>query len=165
MISDRLTPPGVSVKRQISYFALAAGLFLFVWSLGFFFSYADQADKLYYLDWYRVRHVKEGAVIKPFLFFIQGRMVGFRAYVLFCAGTAAANFRSFYAETKSIYVMKRLPRAWEHPVRCLAVPLLAVLAGFLFAVLLTALYWLFYRYATPEVCLPAGTHFVLWEAF
>ena len=165
MICNRLTPPGVRPGKQFGLLLFAAALFILSWSFGFLFSYASAAERLYILDWNRVRQIKEGAVIQPFLFFIRGRMRGFWAYVLFCAGLAAGNYRSFYAETKSIYVMKRLPRAGEVGVRCLTLPVLAVLAGFLFAVLLTAVYWLIYRYGTPEVCLPAGNRFVFWEAF
>ena len=55
---------------------------------------------------------------------------------------AVWNDLGFYRETKSIYLMKRLPNRWERHRRCLALPLMTLLAC---VVLVPGLTWLFYQ--------------------
>ena len=61
------------------------------------------------------------------------------------------NYRSFYRPAKSIYVMKRLNSGSELHRRCLAIPLLTVLATLAACVLLGLLFLLYYHgHTTPE---------------
>ena len=58
-----------------------------------------------------------------------------------------------YHQSRSIYTMRRLPHAEELPRRCLAAPLAGVILSLLTMAILTALYYLIYRCATPAQCL------------
>ena len=164
MIYKMLTPPGVRVGKQLRIFTVVMLCFVGVGGLSFLISYGVSSQWLYKIGDNGIRQIREGRVMLPFSSLIHGRMRGFWAYLLFCMGTAAANLRSFYAESKSIYVMKRLAHR-EVGVRCFLLPILAAAVGFLFAALLDWLCWLYYCHATPEVCIPMLNSFHFWEAF
>ena len=77
----------------------------------------------------------------------------------------AANYMTFCRESKSIYLMRRIPDRWELPRRCAAVPLIGLAAGMILTAVLICLCNLIYFKATPPQCIPAGGHFLFWRAF
>ena len=74
---------------------------------------------------------------------------------------AAYNYVGFRNGSKSHYLMRRLPDKWEHHRRCLALPLLAILAGLVLIPILIAVYYAIYLHFTPEQCLQPNQ----WEVF
>ena len=57
---------------------------------------------------------------------------------ILCAGLMIYNYCFFYADTKSIYVMKRIRTPWETVRRIVAVPLLLLLIAFILSIVF---YW------------------------
>lgn len=53
---------------------------------------------------------------------LRHKLAVFWAYAGFCALRAFANYWSFFTETKSIYLMKRLKDPNELRRRCIAIP-------------------------------------------
>ena len=59
-----------------------------------------------------------------------------------------------YQGCRSIYTMKRLPDQWELWRRCLLLPIVFLLLSAVCTVMLTGLYWLLWRFATPADAFP-----------
>jgi hypothetical protein len=65
----------------------------------------------------------------------------------------------------SIYLMKRLPDPSERHRRALMLPLLAIAATVVLAILLRLIYFAVYLLATPKTCLPDEVWQQLWRLF
>ena len=78
---------------------------------------------------------------------------------------AFANYRSFFTETKSIYLMKRLKDKNELSRRCLAIPAAARGAALILFLLLLWLFVLIYRNGVPARCMPPEETLNIWGAF
>ena len=59
-----------------------------------------------------------------------------------------------YQGCRSIYTMRRLPNKWELWRRCLTMPVVFLILSGLSTLLLTAVYYLIWRYCTPLDALP-----------
>ena len=89
----------------------------------------------------------------------------FWVYLLVCGFNAAANYASFSRQSKSIYVMKRLPSAKELHVRCLTIPAVACAVGFLISLILLAIFAAVYHHGVPARCMPPAETLQIWEAY
>lgn len=78
---------------------------------------------------------------------------------------ALANYRSFFTETKSIYLMKRLKDKNELSRRCLAIPAAACGAALILFLLLLWIFVLIYRNGVPARCMPPEETLNIWGAF
>lgn len=74
---------------------------------------------------------------------------------------AVYNYSGFRNGSKSHYLMRRLPDKWEYHRRCLALPLLAILAELVSIPILIGLFYALYLHVTPEQCLRPDQ----WEVF
>ncbi len=77
----------------------------------------------------------------------------------------AANYMTFYRESKSIYLMRRIPDRWELPRRCAAVPLIGLAAGLILTAILICLCNLIYFKADAAAVHPGGRTFSVLEGF
>ena len=160
---ERLLPPGAGLWDEWKLYGVYALFLLVGVSFGFLFAYGNAKSYLY--EWvYGKQVLIPGAKMPLFSTLMRHRLVGYWGYVLGCVGAAAGHYRSFYTPSSSIYVMRRLPDAGELHRRCWGMPLLAMAAGAVLAVVLTVLYWLVYRFATPAECLPENTISDIWRA-
>lgn len=75
---------------------------------------------------------------------------------------AVWNYLGFRRETKSVYLMKRLPDRWELSRRCLALPLLTLLACGVLVPLLTGLFYGLYLYLPPPEAIPPDNGKIFW---
>ena len=73
-------------------------------------------------------------------------------------------YRSFYKESRSICLMRRLPNRWELHIRCLTVPLTILFAGAVLCAVQLAVYRYVYVTFTPPECL-GDSSISLWCAF
>ena len=114
----------------------------------------------------------EGVKMKYFAYLICGNDPSYSWYglpvfsvftLLFLGAVIVAfvNYSGFRNGSKSVYLMRRLPNKWEYHRRCLALPLLAILAGLVSIPILLGLFYALYLHATPEQCLQPGQ----WEVF
>ena len=109
--------------------------------------------------------LRNGAVMASLNSLIRHRLSGFWVYLLVCGFNAAANYASFSRQSKSIYVMKRLPSAKELHVRCLTIPAVACAVGFLVSLILLALFAAVYHHGVPARCMPPAETLQIWEAY
>ena len=92
--------------------------------------------------------------MEPFLEVLDGALLGFAATALLMAGLALWHLLYHYQGSRSIDLMRRLPRRSELPVRCLAVPVAGALGAGALAAILFGVYWMVYRLCTPAAALP-----------
>ena len=158
-------PPGTDPKRDlIAATVWFVGLVLLASLLVFYVRYS-RARELLYEDVLGRKLLRSGAQIAPLDELLRGTFLPAIAYFFFCLCDIDANLLSFYRESKSIYLMRRVPDRWELPRRCAALPLLALAIGAVLTALCIGLCNLIYFKATPGQCIPAGEHFIFWRAF
>lgn len=72
-------------------------------------------------------------------------------------------YRYFYKESRSIWLMRRLPDRWELHIRCLTVPLAILLAGAVLCAVQLAIYRYVYITFTPPECV-GDSNISIWRA-
>lgn len=156
MMKDRLRkfyPPGFEWREELISLAVLFGLaFLLSWK--YLFRLGQMTHNLYTYDRYGERTLRPDAFADAFSELIQGSFWGFLLPLVFLAVTVVLHYIYYWRHTKSIYVMRRLPKRGvvffscvKGPVLCAA--LLALAAGVLW-VLYLGLYWL----TVPAECIP-----------
>lgn len=160
----RFAPPGDDLRTALIAYVLALLVFVVFWGLGFFSGYRQALRELYEFR-YGALVLRNGAVMASLNSLIRHRLSGFWVYLLVCGFNAAANYASFSRQTKSIYVMKRLPSAKELHVRCLTIPAVACAVGFLVSLILLAIFAAVYYHGVPARCMPPAETLQIWEAY
>lgn len=112
-----------------------------------------------------VRKLRPGAVMTPFYQTLDSTsLLGYAMVALFMLPLAAWHYFYHYQDSRSIYLMRRLPNRRELWRRCLAIPLLGLAAcGALCAIHVPVAYAI-YRFSTPAQCLQGGQWSMLWES-
>ena len=104
---SRYTLPGMGLKWDASYFGLLFLAMLLVALYTFLREYQNALRELYIFR-YGTQILRQGAVMPTLNTLLRHKFTVFWAYTALCALRAFANYRSFFTETKSIYLMKRL---------------------------------------------------------
>ena len=78
----------------------------------------------------------------------------FVPYFLFLAIMAAFHYAYYHRETKSIYLMRRLPRRSVLVASCVRAPLLGMAVGAAAEAVLGVIYYGIYLLVMPGVCAP-----------
>ena len=121
-------PPGYEFvwERNTAAVLLALPVVL---SLRYFGKLREAVEWLYYVDGDRGRVLRPDGAAKPFLE-LAGEYGGlFVPYFLFLAIMAAFHYAYYHRETKSIYLMRRLPRRSVLVASCVRAPLLGMAVG------------------------------------
>ena len=149
---ERLTPPGTDVARELKVYAIGALLLIVIYSFGFLFEYSSEYRALFV--WlYGRRVLSPEARIRPLIYILQHKFLGFWGFASLCVGETVMHYRTCYADSKSIYVMRRVKSARELHVRSAALPALALAAGIVLALVLIGIYTLLYFTVTPRQCI------------
>ncbi len=155
---DRLFPAGLNWHSEAGGLAVALGAALLYGYCTFSQRFHNSLEGLYFSrsgnTWTRVRELVEGTVVSPFPPLFQGALAGFAAAALCMPALALFHYLSHYQGSRSIYLMRRLPRQGELWRRCLGGPALGLLLCALGAALTFALCFVSYRFLTPEGHLP-----------
>ena len=128
---SRYTLPGMGLKWDASYFGLLFLAMVLIVLYTFLREYQNALRELYIFR-YGTQILRQGAVMPSLNTLIRHKFTVFWAYTALCALRAFANYRSFFTETKSIYLMKRLKDKNELSRRCIAIPAAACGAALLF---------------------------------
>lgn len=75
---------------------------------------------------------------------------------------ALLNYSGFSQGSRALYLMRRLPDTNELPRRCLALPVLTLLAAVILLALLTLVYWAIYWAVTPDQCMQPDQWTKFW---
>lgn len=100
------------------------------------------------------RQLLPGVVMEQFGHIVRGSFPCFALLAISMLALMAANLRYHYQGSKSIYLMRRLPKRWELYRRCLVLPAAVILVSLASAFLLLAAYYRIYLTVTPPQCLP-----------
>lgn len=157
---ERLAPPGRDLTAE-SFIYGGIILVAFIFSTSFFSTLYRAYKSLFHVVG-RARQLIPGAVMPDFVE-LSTNVMGFFSLVLFAAPILVLFYRStFQAESKSIYLMKRLPDRWELFRRTWGMPVFFVIVGALFSLVLVFLYFAIYMIVTPESCLQPDQWGKLW---
>ena len=145
--SGKFFPPGYPYEgeRKMTFFLLGLGRAL---SLRFFGSLHNALESLYYLDKNRGRTVRPGAMAESFLELAWG-YAG-----MFLGAMMLYHYFYYYRNSRSIYLMRRLPESGELWKSCVRAPLLGMTAGAVVMAVLFLLYYGSYRLLMPVECMP-----------
>lgn len=158
---SRHAPLGVNVSSE--WHGYVAGLVVAVcYSMIFLIRYFNARANLY--EWtLKGEQLIEGAIMPDFAELMDGMLLVFAAIALTMAGLAVYHYIYHYQDTKSIYVMRRLPSRWELHRRCLTLPVVGLLLCGAAVMLLILLYFWIYMGCTPEECLVPGQWGRFWR--
>lgn len=150
---DRFVPLGLDGKNESQW--ILAGLIVSALSalINFSNQYTDALSRLYVYG-LGTKRLIPGAVMAPFYQTVMGCEVGFTLVCLAMALLAVYHYHYHTQGSKSIYLMRRLPRSWELHMRCLGLPVLGAAGAMASLGLLTVFFYLIYRFCTPAQCLP-----------
>ena len=150
------TPPGTDFRKDLVEGAVLASVITLIFFFVFLAEYMNMRNGLFETD-YKGRllpQLKPGAVMADIRLLLRGKLAGMILMAIYCVVRAVLYYRSFFAESKSIYLMKRLPDKNETLKRSISLPAIVLVLTILFSLLLlggcTAVYFL----ATPKICLP-----------
>ena len=133
-------------------------------SLIFFGRYSTARDKLYYENYETgEKFLWDGAVMTDFDQVLGWSLAGILVTAVICLSYIAARYSYLNKESKSIYLIRRLPARGEIFRRCAAVPLLRAALCLVWAFGLLVLYYLIYMIATPDQCLVPGQWAGIWR--
>lgn len=150
----KYVPPGQDIKEEKGLFILGmCGAVIF--SMGYLSRYAQAWRNLY--EWEDGRRIElKGIMMKGFLPLLENALVGFLILAIAMLGFIAYHYMYYYKDSKSIYLMKRLPDKFEMHRRCISIPLMAVFASILAAVVILFIYLGVYVLFTPKECMTSG---------
>lgn len=153
-------PPGVDAGREARGILLGL-LGAALCNLRFLAAYGQARDLLY--QWTGTERIlRPGAVLPPIRSLLGWSLYGCFLAAMAMAALAAWHWAYHYRESKSIYLMRRLPDRWEFWRRCFTLPLLGAGACGLEAVALMLVNFAVYRLCTPAGCVPPGQWAALW---
>ena len=156
-----LSPPGMSLSSEAGLFVIGIGA-SFVYSMTYLARYIEAYAGLFETDpQIHVRSLRAGAVMPYFSDLFGNAWIGFLLLAVLVFFFAPLHFAFYHRETKSIYVMKRLPNRYLLPTQCLSFSVLCAVVSLLCAVLVLLVSILIYWLATPDACIVGGqwTHF------
>lgn len=145
-------PPGfpVQTERKLFYTALAAAQ---LWSLGFLINFFD-ARKNCYIWRGSNRYLKPEAVMPRFFELAAGPCAGFAVAALCMAALILWHIHYYYEGSRSVYLMRRLPRQGVFYASIVSSPLCLGAAILLAGAITLGLYALIYRIFCPPLCVP-----------
>lgn len=158
---SRYAPLGINVRSE--WQGYVAGLAVaVVYSMIYLLRYFNARENLY--EWtLKGRELIEGAVMPDFAELMDGTLLVFLAIALTMMGLAIYHYIYHRLDTKSYYVMRRLPSRWELHLRCLTLPMIGLLICGAAALIMTLIYYWIYMGCTPEECLMPGQWGGFWR--
>ncbi len=157
----RLAPLGINVRSE--WQGYVAGLVVaVVYSMIYLLRYFNARENLH--EWtLQGRQLIEGAVMPDFAELMDGTLLVFVAIALTMMGLAIYHYIYHRIDTKSYYVMRRLPSRWELHLRCLTLPAAGLVLCGIAALIIIAIYYWIYMGCTPEECLMPGQWARFWR--
>ena len=162
---ERLVLPGYDPdgsEKNTCYGFLAFSVFI---SLVFFVGrYSNARNKLYYTDYETgEKFLWDGAVMTDFADVLGWSLVGILLTAALCLYYIIVRYTYLHKESKSIYLMRRLPARGELFRRCAAVPFYRAAICLIWAFGLLVLYYATYMTATPDQCLTPDQWSKIWR--
>lgn len=157
---SRFLPLGVDAHSFLVGFGvcLAASV---LYSFLFLGRLANAYGELFYVD-ISGKHIFEGALMPDFVELLKGTLSVFWLTGVAVMLSAVFLYATHFQGSKSIYLMRRLPKKNELFFRCVPLPVLAGMLIWLMAIVMLLLYFVLYLKVTPSECLQPGQWQKLW---
>lgn len=140
------------------WFSALTGLFSFV------VRYQDARDRLFYTDYETgKRFIWDGAVMTDFDEILSWSLAGFLLTAVICLVYIAVRYNYLNKESKSIYLIRRLPQRGELWRRCAVIPIARAVFCIVCAFALLLLCFIIYIGATPDQCLAPDQWAKIWR--
>ena len=158
---SRYAPLGINVRSE--WLGYAAGLVVaIVYSMIYLLRYFNARQNLY--EWtLKGWQLRDGAIMPDFAALMEGMLLVFAVIALTMLGLAAYHYIYHRIDTKSYYVMRRLPSRWELHKRCLTLPVAGLLICGAAALIVILIYYWIYMGCTPKECLMPGQWAIFWR--
>ena len=158
---EKWVPVGISAAKERWWLLPGAGVPLLM-GLGFLIRYANAYQNLY-----RTvnghRELIDGGKIQDFAELLRPMpALSLAGGALVMLGLLVYHWLYHYQGSRSIYLMRRLPRRFELTRRCLTVPLVEALVCLAVTLVLVLLFYWLYHSVTPDVCLRPRQWQKLW---
>ena len=154
----KLAPPGLNLGPEYGLFFAGGLIAALIACVRFLDRFGSARSNLY--DWIgREKVLIHGAVMPPL-----GELIGdaFQWFLVAAAALLAVvlwHYLSYRQGSMSVYLMRRLPDKNLIHRQCWTLPVLGVILYILAVLVLTAVFYLTYRFGVPAQCLPAD----LWR--
>lgn len=160
---EQYVPLGIEHRQQMRWIGIGVAL-SFLYSLGFLFRLSQEYHALFRVIG-RKKVLIQGASMPDFVDILGNSLIGFLIVALCMLALLAYYYFYHYQGSKSIYLMKRLPRRWELMKRCVTLPVLSAVAVLLLSAMLLLLYFGIYFLVTPEPCLAPNQWYEFWSVY
>ena len=146
-------PPGYEHEKERTAAMVLLGTAGML-SLQYFMRLNDAVNSLYYIDKNLGKTIKEGVAADPFLHLVWAYGGLFLPFFLFLVIMTVNHYAYYYRDTKSFYLMKRLPKRGVMMKSCVQAPLFGIMTGVALLVILCLIYYGAYLLAIPKECHP-----------
>jgi hypothetical protein len=158
---ERYSPPGYDVRTEISYFS---GIFFVILFLIFiFYQRFQEAFELLFGYEDGIKVLLPNVLMPTFKSLDEISFSEFLFVSLFGFRLIRYRYRYFNVETKSGYVMLRLPRRFEYHKRCWVIPVAWMTLSYLLFFLIKVLSFIYYKNMVPLSAWPPGQSMNLWS--
>ena len=158
---EKWVPVGISAARERWWLLSGIGIPLLM-GVGFLLRYSNACQYLYRMVNGR-RELIDGAKIPDFIELLRPMpALSLTGGALVMLGLLMYHWLYHYQGSRSIYLMRRLPRRFELTRRCLTVPLVEALVCLAVTLVLVLLFYWLYHSVTPDVCLRPRQWQKLW---
>jgi len=158
---ERYAPPGYELKTELSYILFLSVASLLV-SFMFFLRFREAYNLLFDFE-NGVKVLLPNAQMPDFGTLSNAPFSSFRTLWVWTFFFIRNHYRYINVETKSIYLMLRLPNRFEYHMRCWAIPLAFILLSYLVMILLKITYFTYYLNMIPLSAWPPGQSMNLWS--
>lgn len=158
---EKLVPPGYNYKKEISVYVLWLALAVMK-SCGFFIRCEDHIYGLYHFIG-ESKILIEGVMMPDIDVIMEQDLIGFPLFTVVAIATVIIHYMYHYQESKSIYLMRRLPKRMELHRRCWILPTTALLIVMVIAFLMLIAFYGYYMIMTPEACIAPNQWQKLWR--
>ena len=144
------TPPGTDVWLLPRYLVVGVTVAV-VYSFSFWHRFFERYFQLFVREGNVT--VLSGLKMTDFHELYHGSMLAFFTFMLLCAAFVIYFYAYYRQGSKSIYLMRRLPKKFEMHRRAFLIPLIMCAIFFALAVIITFIYFGLYMLITPNECL------------
>ncbi|GAU78363.1 hypothetical protein [Fusibacter sp. 3D3] len=157
------TPMGIDYRQEMKWICIGLCIST-LYSFGFLFSLSNYYHALF-TTINQKRVLIKGAFMPDFVEVLGQHLIGFFIVSLCMIALVIYHYFYHYQDSKSIYLMRRLPNRWALLKRCVSLPLFSVLTAILMALFLLLFYFGIYFWVTPEACMTPNQWHKLWHIY
>ena len=158
----RCAPPGFNVNAEVHFFIIGMASSLIL-SLTFIPGYLANRKYLY-ITYSSEKILMERAKMPDFSDLLGFTLYGFLILAICMLGMIIFHYTYHFKDSKSIYLMKRLPKTSEIHKRCLVLPITAFFICIISAFVMLLVYFGIYMTFTPEQCITPDQWQKIWRA-